>query len=76
MAAALVTDQLRADELVYAGFSAGACVLAPSLLGFEECDSTEDALSMYGAVELDGLSVLERPFVPHLGSPDHQRARP
>ena len=68
---ALIANQLRADELVYAGFSAGACVLAPSLLGLEESDSTEDALSMYGAVEFDGLSILDRPFVPHLGSPDH-----
>jgi dipeptidase E len=68
---ALIADRLRADELVYAGFSAGACVLAPSLLGLEECDSTEDAMSMYGAVEFNGLSILDRPFVPHLRSPDH-----
>jgi len=46
-------------------------VLAPSLLGLEECDSTKDALSMYGTVEFDGLSILDRPFVPHLRSPEH-----
>ncbi|MEC5182009.1 Type 1 glutamine amidotransferase-like domain-containing protein [Arthrobacter sp. CG_A4] len=68
---ALTADRLRADELVYAGFSAGVCVLAPSLLGLEECDSTEDALSMYGAVEFEGLSILDRSVVPHLGSPEH-----
>ena len=67
----IIADRLRADELVYAGFSAGACVLAPSLLGLEECDSTENALSIYGAVEFDGLSILDRPFLPHLGSPQH-----
>lgn len=67
----LITDLLGADALVYAGFSAGGCVLAPSLLGLEECDSTEDALSTYGAVQFDGLGILDRPFVPHLDSPEH-----
>lgn len=68
---ALITDRLEADALVYAGFSAGGCVLAPTLLGLEECDSTEDALSMYGAIQFEGLDILDRPFVPHLGSPEH-----
>jgi dipeptidase E len=68
---ALITDLLEADALVYAGFSAGGCVLAPTLLGLEECDSTEDALSMYGAIQFEGLDILDRPFVPHLGSPEH-----
>ncbi|WP_186759373.1 Type 1 glutamine amidotransferase-like domain-containing protein [Arthrobacter alpinus] len=68
---ALIVDRLRADALVYAGFSAGGCVLAPSLSGLEECDPTGDALSLYGAVEFDGLNILDRPFVPHLGSSDH-----
>ncbi|MFF5794745.1 Type 1 glutamine amidotransferase-like domain-containing protein [Paeniglutamicibacter sp. NPDC012692] len=68
---ALIVDRLRADSMVYAGFSAGGCVLAPSLLGLEECDSTDDALLLYGAVEFDGLNILDRPFVPHLGTSDH-----
>lgn len=68
---ALIVDRLRSDALVYAGFSAGGCVLAPSLLGLEKCDSTDDALSLYGAVEFAGLNILDRPFVPHLGSSAH-----
>lgn len=71
---ALIVDRLSVDALVYAGFSAGGCVLAPSLQGLEECDSTEDAMSMYGAVEFEGLGILDRPFVPHLGSPDHSES--
>ncbi|MHA7304707.1 Type 1 glutamine amidotransferase-like domain-containing protein [Arthrobacter sp. TMN-49] len=67
----LIADRLRGDALVYAGFSAGGCVLAPSLLGLEECDPTEDASSVYGTVEFDGLNILDRPFVPHLGSSAH-----
>lgn len=71
----LITDRLEADALVYAGFSAGGCVLAPSLLGLEECDSAEDALSMYGAIQFEGLDILDRPFVPHLGSPEHPESK-
>ena len=68
---ALIVEQLGLDAFVYAGFSAGACVLAPSLAGLEACDSTEDAVSLYGTVGFDGLGILDRPFVPHLGSPKH-----
>ncbi|SEF10833.1 dipeptidase E [Arthrobacter alpinus] len=68
---AIIVDRLKVDALVYAGFSAGGCVLAPSLLGLEECDSTDDALLQYGAVKYDGLNILDRPFVPHLGTSDH-----
>ncbi|TFC91336.1 MULTISPECIES: hypothetical protein [Cryobacterium] len=50
------------------------CVLTPNLVGLEECDSTEDAWSMYGAVEFDGLRILDRPLVPHLGSPEHSES--
>lgn len=71
---ALITERLGADALVYAGFSAGGCVLAPTLSGLEECDSTEDVLSMYGAVQYDGLGILDRPFVPHLESPKHSES--
>lgn len=68
---ALIADRVRADALVYAGFSAGACILAPSLSGLEGCDSPQDALDMYGRVESTGLGILDRPFVPHLESPQH-----
>jgi dipeptidase E len=68
-----VIPRLLADDaLVYAGYSAGACVLAPSLRGLELCDSPEDVLATYGVeAPWDGLGVLDRPFVPHLHSPGH-----
>ena len=37
----VVVDGLAADRFVYGGFSAGACVLAPSLRGLELCDPPE-----------------------------------
>lgn len=32
---AIIVDRLKVDAVVYAGFSAGGCVFAPSLLGLE-----------------------------------------
>ena len=66
----VVVEGLAADQFVYAGFSAGPCVLAPSLAGLELCDPPEACHATYGDVRYDGLGVLDRP-VPHLDSPDH-----
>lgn len=67
----IIVQQIWDDALVYAGFSAGPCVLSPSLAGFELCDPTEVCASTYGMVRFDGLGILDRQFVPHLNSPDH-----
>jgi len=68
---AILNDHITQDRLVYAGFSAGPCVLAPSLAGLERCDPTEACIATYGSVRFDGLGILDRPFVPHLNSPGH-----
>lgn len=62
---------LGEDRFSYGGFSAGACVLAPSLRGLELCDPVEDAERLYGHVTWEGLGILDRPVVPHLDSPGH-----
>jgi len=67
----LLVEGLAADRFVYAGFSAGPCVLAPSLAGLELCDSPADCHATYGGVRFDGLAVLDRPVVPHLNSAAH-----
>lgn len=68
----LIPRLVAADALVYAGYSAGPCVLAPSLRGLELCDQPEDVLATYGVEPpWDGLAVIDRPFVPHLDSPGH-----
>lgn len=58
-------------RFVYAGYSAGPCVLAPSLAGLDLCDSPEDCQATYGDVRFDGLGIFDRPVVPHLSSPGH-----
>ncbi len=61
------------DGLVYAGYSAGACVLAPSLRGLEAVDPPDAVAATYGAEPIvwDGLGVLDHAVVPHVDSPGH-----
>ncbi|WP_409055441.1 Type 1 glutamine amidotransferase-like domain-containing protein [Streptomyces sp. SYP-A7185] len=69
---AAVTALLERDAVVYAGYSAGGCVLAPSLRGLEHCDDPGVVAKEYAApVVWDGLGVLDFAFVPHVDSPGH-----
>ena len=68
----LIPRLVAEDTLVYAGYSAGPCVLAPSLHGLELCDFPGDVRESYGAEPVwQGLGVIDRPFVPHLDTPGH-----
>lgn len=68
----IVIDALRRDDVVYAGYSAGPCVLAPSLRGLELCDDLAEVTRLHGTEPAwDGLGVLDHAFVPHLDSPGH-----
>ena len=65
-------DLLAQDSLVYAGYSAGPCVLSPSLRGLEAVDDADAVRRSYGAEPVwEGLAVLDKAFVPHYRSPDH-----
>ena len=67
-----LTALLERDALVYAGYSAGACVLAPSLRGLEHCDDVTAVGRVYGEEPVwEGLGLIDRPFVPHVDSPGH-----
>ncbi|REK89614.1 peptidase [Streptomyces inhibens] len=66
----ILTDLLYRDALVYAGWSAGACVLSPSLRGLELVDDPADAVTAYDRqVVWEGLGLLDYAFVPHYRSP-------
>ena len=68
----LLTEMLARDELVYAGYSAGPCVLAPNLRGLELCDDAEAVWAVHGAPPIwEGLGVLDYAIVPHYESPGH-----
>jgi len=64
---AVILDLLKRDDVVYAGYSAGVCVLAPDLRGLERVDDVTELLNPI----YDGLGILDRPVVPHVDSPGH-----
>jgi dipeptidase E len=73
----LFRELLAADALVYAGYSAGACVLSPSLRGLELVDDAAAVTRVYGSQPLwDGLAILPEAFVPHYRSPGHPETAP
>jgi dipeptidase E len=57
------------QEFVYAGFSAGVCVLSPSLHGLEKVDPPNDVPGGYpNAVIWEGLGLIDFAFAPHYRS--------
>ncbi len=68
----ILCGQLDEDAIVYAGYSAGPCVLAPSLDGLQLVDRPDDVEVYYGEPPTwQGLGVLPFAFVPHYASPGH-----
>jgi len=71
----LLVDLVRRDALAYAGYSAGGCVLAPSLrgLGDGNLDDPGVVQRVYGAPGpiWDGLGLLDYLILPHFESPGH-----
>ncbi|CAN5420691.1 Type 1 glutamine amidotransferase-like domain-containing protein [soil metagenome] len=62
---------LKNDKIVYAGFSAGGCVLSPSLKGFDTVDDPSLVEKVYGEpADYSGLGILSYHFEPHYKS-DH-----
>jgi dipeptidase E len=65
-------DLLAQDALVYAGYSAGLCVLAPTLRGLEAVDDPDTVTRVYRAEPVwDGLAIIDEAFIPHYRSPGH-----
>lgn len=63
---------LREDALVYGGYSAGPCVLGPTLRGLERVDDPACLKTLHGAEPVwTGLGVLDYCVVPHVDSPEH-----
>jgi dipeptidase E len=68
---AMLRERAEDREFVYAGYSAGACVLAPSLRGIHLADEPTRVASGYPeAVPWDGLGLIPFAIVPHYRS-DH-----
>ena len=69
---AAIVALLREDAVVYGGYSAGPCVLAPTLAGLEQVDDPRSVQLRYGVEPMmSGLGVLDYCIVPHVSSPGH-----
>lgn len=67
----ILRECLADDEFVYGGFSAGGCVLSPSLVGFDIVDDASLTNTAYGyKADYSGLGLLGYHFEPHFKS-DH-----
>lgn len=70
----LIAEALRRDTIVYAGFSAGTVICAPSLRGLETIDKPDNVPPGYDPdVIWDGLGLLPFSVVVHYRS-DHDEA--
>jgi len=59
-------------ELVYAGYSAGVCILSPSLKGLEIVDDPNIISEGYSIETIwEGLGLIDFAFAPHFESPGH-----
>jgi len=68
----MLVDLLERDEVVCGGYSAGPCVLGPTLRGLELVDDTADVRDLWHAEPIwDGLAVVDYAIVPHWQSPGH-----
>lgn len=67
----IITELLENDQIAYGGYSAGVCVLAPSLHGIELVDPKDETAEGYETeIVWDGLGMLGYAVAPHYKS-DH-----
>ena len=67
----ILTELLENDQIAYGGYSAGVCVLAPSLHGIELVDPKDKTAKGYETeIVWDGLGILDYAVAPHYKS-DH-----
>lgn len=64
----VVEKLVRSGELIYAGYSAGACLATPTLIGLDASDDPADVWPTCGTdVVWTGLSLVDFAIVPHGG---------
>lgn len=62
------------DDCLYAGFSAGICVLANDLHGIHLADNLEADPYQYGKLIWDGIGLIDYMPVPHYDSPTNKES--
>lgn len=64
----MIASRVRDERLVLSGYSAGACVVSPTLRGIESADDPADVVATGGEVRWDGLGLIDVAVIPHTGS--------
>jgi dipeptidase E len=65
----VITDLVKHDQLVYGGYSAGSCLLSPTLRGIELVDDPSVIPAGYEEeIVWDGLSLIPYSIAPHYKS--------
>jgi dipeptidase E len=65
----VLTGLLRRDAIVWGGYSAGCCVLAPDLRGIELVDDPGEVRGCHGTDPMwEGLGLIDHAVVPHFRS--------
>lgn len=68
----LIKELLARDAIAYGGYSAGVCVLGPSLRGIELVNDPTAVTRIHDAApRWDGLGLIPYAVVPHYRSPGH-----
>jgi len=71
----ILNDLAKKDDFVYAGFSAGSCVLSPDLDGIEHVDDPDMDPEGYKKQRLfKGLGIIDFSIAPHFRS-DHRESQ-
>ncbi len=71
-----LADNRANNSFVYAGYSAGVCVLAPTLRGIDLVDDPHEVPEGYGGqVIWDGVSLIDYCIAPHYRSDHEESAR-
>ena len=67
----IIKSLVKDNKIVYAGFSAGPCLVTPTLHGVEHCDPVDDIPEGYSReIIWDGLGLVDKSIAPHYKS-DH-----
>ena len=70
----ILIDDIRADKYVYAGYSAGSMIVAPSLEGFNRTDNEKIVASGYDPeVIWSGLGLIDIRIIPHVSSDKYRK---
>ena len=64
-------DKVKEPNYLYAGYSAGICVLAKDLHGIDIADEPEKDPYDYGEIIWEGVGLIDYMLVPHYDTPGH-----